>query len=103
MSRGVARQTDRTIGTCFAHDPPITVGGTIVTASATVSANGLLLARKDDVVIADCGHVSRIIKSASLVSSTTSAALLATRQSDSVGDGPYRATIVSSSGTVTTS
>jgi uncharacterized Zn-binding protein involved in type VI secretion len=103
MSRGVARQNDRTIGTCFAHDPPITVGGTIVTASGTVSANGLQLARKDDMVIADCGHVSRIITSADQVSSTLEAALLAARQSDSVGGGPYRATIVSSSGTVSTS
>lgn len=102
MARGVARQNDRTTGVCFAHDTPITVGGTIVTASGTVSANGRLLARKDDMVIADCGHVSRIITSAENVSSTNQAAMLVTRQSDSVGDGPYKAHIVTSSGTITT-
>ena len=99
MSRGVARQTDRTFGTCFAHDPPISVGGSIVSSSPLASVTGLPSARQCDMVVADCGHVSSIVTASSV---TSTAGMGNARQSDSVGSGPYRATIVTSSATVTT-
>jgi uncharacterized Zn-binding protein involved in type VI secretion len=61
MSRLVARVGDRTIGTCFAHDPPITVGGTIVSGSSDSTVNSKLDARIGDTVRTDCGHTAKIV------------------------------------------
>lgn len=94
MSRGVARLGDKTFGTCSAHTTPITVGGIIITASPTVTANNRAAARLGDLVQADCGHISRIITSSSSVDSNQRGIA---RLGDKVGAGPYDATIITAS------
>jgi len=95
MARGVARLNDRTTGTCFAHDPPLGVGGKIITASGDTKANGRGVARLNDIVRADCGHQSKII-SASGTQKTNNRPTA--RLNDSVGKGPYVAKIITASG-----
>lgn len=62
----VARLGDRTIGVCNCHDSPITVGGTIVTASIDEYTNDLGTARLTDIVLADCGHTGTIVTASEL-------------------------------------
>ena len=57
----IARLGDRAIGTCYCHTPPISTYATIFTASTDTFANGIGVARLDDVVYADCGHYGTII------------------------------------------
>lgn len=57
----VARLTDRTMGTCFCHVVPLSIGGSIVTASTDTFANNLGVARVTDTVLADCGHTGTIV------------------------------------------
>jgi uncharacterized Zn-binding protein involved in type VI secretion len=59
--RGLARVGDRTFGTCFCHDTPISVGGTIIVGSPDTFTNNLPQARLGDTVLADCGHKGTII------------------------------------------
>jgi uncharacterized Zn-binding protein involved in type VI secretion len=61
MSVGIARLTDRTHGTCYCHIVPISVGGSIITASPDTTVNGLGMARLNDTVLADCGHTGTIV------------------------------------------
>jgi len=56
-----ARLTDLFIGTCFSHPTPIVTAGIILTASPTVTANNLGIARLTDTVLSFCGHTSTII------------------------------------------
>jgi len=93
MSRPVARVGDRTIGTCFAHDPPITIGGTIVTGSADTTVNSRLDARVGDTVRTDCGHTGTIVSGSPSV--TTNSKLTA-RIGDKV-TGIYVAEIITGS------
>jgi uncharacterized Zn-binding protein involved in type VI secretion len=93
--RGVARLTDRTFGTCSAHRSPISVGGTIITASGNVYANNLAVARLGDTVQADCGHTSVIITASPNVDGNSKSGTA--RLGDSVGNGPYSATIITAS------
>lgn len=93
MSRGFARLGDRTIGTCSCHKNPITVGGTIVTASTDTVANNMGVARLGDTVLADCGHTG-IIVSASEVTITNNRG---TARLGDVTDGCYVATIITAS------
>lgn len=57
---GTARVTDKTIGICSCHDDAIEVEGVIETGSPTRFVNGLAVARKGDIVRADCGHTGII-------------------------------------------
>jgi len=59
--RGIARLGDATMGTCYCHDSPITVGGKIISASEDHLTNGRGTARLGDTVMADCGHTAKII------------------------------------------
>lgn len=61
MFRGLARLGDRTLGICRCHDEPITVYGTIITASPDQSVNNRGQARIGDTVQADCGHTGIIV------------------------------------------
>ncbi len=91
---GCARLGDRTFGTCTAHKTPITVGGIIITASANVFADNIMVSRLGDVVQADCGHTGVIITA----SPTTYAnEPPIARLGDLVGGGPYTATIITAS------
>lgn len=93
----VARVSDRTQGVCShpSHDNPIGVGGTITTGSSSVSIDGLAMAIQGSTVVTDCGHTSYVITS----SSTASHSMGAARVGDSVGGGPYSATITTGSPT----
>jgi uncharacterized Zn-binding protein involved in type VI secretion len=93
--RAVARLGDKTFGTCTAHVVPISIGGTIITGSADTLVNGLPIARLGDQVLTDCGHTSVIVTadSSTPVNSKPGTA----RLGDSVGDGPYTATIITAS------
>ena len=91
---GIARVTDRTFGTCYAHDSPLSIGGTIITGSPDVYANSLQVSRIGDVVQADCGHTSIIITGSPDVFAN---AIPKARLGDQVGGGPYIATIITAS------
>ncbi len=96
MARPVARLGDRTIGKCSHsdHNHPKTVGGKIITASGDTLANNRGVARLNDKVLTDCGHVSRIITgSTDTLTNNRSTA----RINDKVGNGPYRAKIITGS------
>jgi uncharacterized Zn-binding protein involved in type VI secretion len=98
MNRGVARLGDRCFGTCYCHIVPISVGGSIETASDVVTANGRGVARLNDIVRADCGHTG-IIVSASTLSSADGRGVA--RLGD-VTQGCYESRIISASTDVTT-
>lgn len=97
MSRGVARVDDRTYGTCTAHLTPITTGGTITSGSPTIVVNDRAAARLGDIVVADCGHTSEITSASSTVIGDEPPIA---RLDDTVGKGPYTATIISASSDV---
>lgn len=90
---GKARITDRTIGICYGHIYPITVGGTIIQGSPDVYANGLQVARIGDIVKADCGHTGNIITGSSSVFAN---GIGIARLNDRVS-GIYIATIITAS------
>jgi hypothetical protein len=93
MSRGVARLGDKTLGSCSVHGNNIM--GTIITASTTTTtANGLPVARLTDMVLAECGHESKIITASPTV---TDGKLGVARLNDKVGASPYEARIISAS------
>ena len=100
---GIARQTDRTFGVCHhpSHFNPKPVGGTILTSSETVSANGKKVARLGDKVITDCGHEGIIVTSSASAASTKNVGQQIARQNDRV-DGVYKAIILTVSPTVST-
>ena len=94
--RGIARVTDRTLGVCShpSHRTPIITGGTIITGSPNLQDQNLPVARLDDQVRTDCGHVD-FIKSAS---GTIENIKLVARLDDKVGrDGIYDASIITAS------
>ena len=91
---GIARITDRTWGTCYAHDGPITVGGTIIVGSPDSFANKLNISRIGDTVLADCGHTSIIVTGSPL---TFANKIPVGRLGDQVAGGPYIAVIVTAS------
>ena len=93
--RPVARLGDKTTGTCTAHIIPIDVGGTIITGSPDTLVNGLPIARHGDEVEADCGHKSVIVTAD--LSTPVNGEPGTARLGDSVGDGPYTATIITAS------
>ena len=94
--RGIARVTDRTIGTCYhpSHPPLTNMGGTIITGSPNVQDENLPIARLDDRVETDCGHVDYI----NSASGTIENIKLVARLNDTVGrEGIYRANIITAS------
>lgn len=97
MSRPAARLNDKTIGTCFhpSHTIPIRVAGRIITASSDVIVNNRPLARHNDLVRSDCGHISRIITDAG--AHNVNGKIGTARLNDRVGNGPYIATIITAS------
>lgn len=97
MARGVARLNDRTVGTCThpSHPPLPNMGGKIITASGDTKANNRGIARLNDVVLTDCGHRSNIITGSG--NHKTNGRPTA-RLNDSIGNGPYRARIITASG-----
>lgn len=98
VSRLVARIGDRTIGTCFAHDPPITVGGTIVSGSPNKTTNTKPTARIGDKVRTDCGHIAEIVSGSP---SLTADSKLVARIGDKVS-GIYIGEIITGSPDTTT-
>lgn len=65
MSLPIARLNDLVTGVCTAHpNGPIPAVGYIASAAATVTAEGLPIARLGDTVVTACGH-SGLIASAS--------------------------------------
>ena len=91
MPRPIARLNDRTTGTCRVNGPQ---GGTITTASSDLKINNRGIARLNDQVTADCGHVSYII-SASTNTKVNDRGVA--RLNDRVGNGDYEAEIVTGS------
>jgi len=67
MAQPVARIGDIGIGVCTCHKSPITVVGTIVIGSPTVTANNLGTARIGDLVMCSCGHTATLIMGSSTV------------------------------------
>lgn len=94
MTIPVARLGDRTIGTCYCHDTPITVGGTIVESSTDDFVNNRGAARLGDTILADCGHTCVII-TASDVSFVNG--IPVARLGDLGGAGCYECTIITAS------
>lgn len=92
---GVARLGDRTFGTCTAHNSPISVGGTIVTASGDTFVNNRPSARLGDKVLTDCGHTGLIVTASPTVDNNTRGGVA--RLGDMIGSGPYTAKIISAS------
>ena len=92
----VARLGDRTMGSCSVHGGGI--GGTITSASPTITVNNIPAARLGDQVTADCGHTATII-SAGMNTDPNNVGGIA-RLGDQVGNSPYTAQIVSASPTV---
>ena len=95
---GVARLGDRTFGVCTAHSSPISIGGTIVTASGNTFVNNLPSARLGDQVLTDCGHTGLIVTASPNVDNNTHGGVA--RLGDMIGAGPYTAKIVTASGDV---
>ena len=91
--RGIARLGDSTFGTCYAHNTPIIVGGSIISGSQHSLCNGRPVARLGDTVLADCGHTAIII-SASTNTDCNNRGVA--RLGDSTA-GSYVATIISAS------
>jgi len=89
----IARIGDKTTGICYAHESPITVGGTIVTGSTKTTSEGFSVARLGDLIVADCGHYAKIITASD--KGTTEGIGIA-RLGDK-GDGSYKCTIISGS------
>lgn len=88
-----AKMGDRTIGVCFCHRNPITVGGTIITGSQDTLINGLPAARLGDTIQADCGHQATII-TASFVDLVNG---LGQARIGDLGVGCYNCTIITGS------
>lgn len=95
--RGIARVTDRTLGTCYhpSHSSPVkNMGGTIETGSPNVQDQNLPISRLDDRVKTDCGHVDYI----NSASGTIENIKLVARLNDTVGrEGIYKANIITAS------
>lgn len=54
----IARLNDNTFGMCSVHGAQ---NGKIISSSGNINVNGRRLSRVGDVVLADCGHISKII------------------------------------------
>lgn len=93
----VARLGDKTIGSCEEHGDDIQ--GTIITASADITANNKPVARLGDKVLAECGHISTIITAGMKTNPNNKGGIA--RLGDQVGDSPYTAIIITSSTNVT--
>lgn len=97
MSRGIARLGDRAQGVCShpSHSSPISVGGTIITASPDTNANNRGVARVNDLVRTDCGHTDKILTGSPDTNANNRAVA---RLNDLIGvDGIYNARIISAS------
>ena len=96
---GCAREGDTTHGVCSHpdHNTPITVAGKIITASGNVMANGRKMARRGDQVQTDCGHISYIITGSTSKVAANGQDRPVARLGDTIGGGPYNATIVTAS------
>ena len=95
--RGAARLNDKTFGVCShpSHTIPINIGGKIVSASGNIECNGRPLARLGDKVLSDCGHTSKIISASTSEDPNNKRGTA--RLNDKVGNGPYKAKIISAS------
>lgn len=100
--RPIARFGDRTFGTCShpSHNSPVTVGGTIIQGSPTVTTSNLATARFGDNVITDCGHLDAIVSGSPTVTADN---LGVARMGDRVGaSGIYNAVIITGDTRTTT-
>lgn len=95
--RGIARVGDRTLGTCYhpSHSSPVEkMGGTIITGSPNLQDQNKPVARLDDRVETDCGHVDYI----NTASGTLENVKLIARLADTVGrERIYKADIITAS------
>jgi uncharacterized Zn-binding protein involved in type VI secretion len=97
MTRGIARFSDRTFGTCShpSHNKPIEIAGTIITGSPSVIVDKMASARIGDMVITDCGHIDQIISgSASVLAGNIGVARVGDKTG---GRGIYNAVIITGS------
>lgn len=62
----MARMSDKTLGVCSSCDGN-TFSGKIITTQTIVMANGLPVARMNDIALSDCGHTGIIIGGAQKV------------------------------------
>ena len=101
MSRGIARIGDRTLGTCYhdSHISPVSdMGGTIITGSPNMQDQSKPIARLDDLVETDCGHIDAINSSSGTITNDAGLTKKVARLSDTVGrDGVYEASIITAS------
>ena len=98
MSRGIARIGDRTYGTCYSHPVPIITGGTIITGSPDMQDQNKPVARLDDLVETDCGHIDAINSASGTITNDAGLTKKVARLSDTVGrDGVYKASIITAS------
>lgn len=100
MSRGIARIGDRTDGICShpSHIVPIQTGGTIITGSPNMQDQSKPIARLDDLVETDCGHIDAINSSSGTITNDAGLTKKVARLSDTVGrDGVYEASIITAS------
>jgi hypothetical protein len=58
-----SRLGDIAVGTCFAHETPLHVVGTIISGSTNTYCNNMNVARTSDPVLFNCGHIGVIISS----------------------------------------
>lgn len=89
----ISRIGDRTQGICYAHNPPLSIGGAIITGSPTVKSEGWNVARLGDIIVSDCGHTSTIVTASSNAKANGSGVA---RIGDK-GEGTYKCTIISGS------
>ena len=57
MGNPTSRVDDVGIGVCACHDSPIPVSGNLITGANTVMVEGKRVSRKNDIVLASCGHM----------------------------------------------
>lgn len=89
----IARIGDKTQGICYAHDTPLSIGGTIITGSPTVKSEGFGIARLTDIIVSECGHTATIVSA----SSNSKANGLGIARIGDRGDGVYKCTIITGS------
>ena len=57
----LAAVDDRCTGICYSHEDPISVSGVIYTGSPSGFKRNKAIARHDDLVRFDCGHIGKIV------------------------------------------
>lgn len=91
-----ARFTDLVVGVCLWCVPPVPMVGAIITGSGDVNTNELAVARKTDLALGYCGHITIIVSGSGDVNANE---LAVAKVGDAVA-GCLIGTIVTGSGNV---